>query len=191
MEDHYVKVFAQEILQGFTEDNMFILMMADPVNMRQVPILMGKHEIEMIMLENSQRQLMRPMTHQLVLSLCNTFHLELQKVTIDRYYEGIFYATLHVSDGVSVRKIDSRSSDAIALALHENIDIWMHESILQETGSEITFDNDGQQSATPQADELSLAELEEQLHQCETNEDYEKAAELNRRIEALKKSMGN
>ncbi len=191
MEDHYVKVFAQEILQGFTEDSMFILMMADPVNMMQVPILMGKHEIEMIMLENGNQQLQRPMTHQLVLSLCNTFHLELQKVTIDRYYEGIFYATLHVSDGVSLRKIDSRSSDAIALALHEGIDIWMHENIIKETGSKITFDHDGQPQALPQADEPSLEELEEQLHQCEAHEDYEKAAELNRRIEALKKSMGN
>lgn len=189
----YVTVFAQELLQGFSERGLYILMLVDPMEMMQVPVTIGKHEAEMIMLEHDAQPVKRPPTHQLILSLCDTFHLELKKVTIDRYYEGIFFATLHVSDGVSVRKIDSRASDAICLALHEGIDILMNKEIIEEIGSKVQSgegvqdDNAGE----PQSDERTLQELEEELHRCEQNEDYERAAEINKQIETMKKKQAN
>jgi bifunctional DNase/RNase len=190
MEDNYTKVFAQEILQGFTKDNMYILLLLEPVEMLQVPILIGEHEAEMIMLEHETQRPKRPMTHQLIVSLCETFHLELKKVTIDHYFEGVFYATLHISDGVSTHKIDSRVSDAIALALHEDIDIWINTTVLKETGGKMQFDSTHSSTPLPE-DKPSLQELEQDLHRCEAAEDYEKAAEINKKIEALKKSQNN
>lgn len=190
MENDYVKVFAQEILQGFTEDGMYVLLMTDPVAMLQVPILIGEHEAEMIMLEHERQCPKRPMTHQLLLSLCDTFHLELRHVSIDRYFEGIFYASLHVSDGVCTRRIDCRVSDAIALALHENIDMWMSSAIFREAGSKITGDGGLTPAAQPTADP-TLQELEQELRRCEAEEDYEKAAVIDKLIEAKKRSKSN
>ncbi|MDY5968395.1 MAG: bifunctional nuclease family protein [Bacteroidales bacterium] len=191
----YAKVFAQEILQGFTKDSMYILMLTEPVEMLSVPMLIGEHEAEMIMMEHETRQPRRPMTHHLVLSLCETFHLELKKVTIDRYFEGVFYATLHVSDGIMVRKIDCRASDAIALALHEGLDILMNKAILNETGapppwSDQTEDDETTMPLSPNVmtidsayESLTTEELEKELHRCEREEDYEKAEQINKILE--------
>lgn len=191
----YAKVFAQEILQGFTEDSMYILMLAEPVEMLSVPMLIGEHEAEMIMMEHDTQQPRRPMTHHLVLSLCETFHLELKKVTIDRYYEGVFYATLHVSDGITMRKIDCRASDAIALALHEGLDILMNRAILNETGAKASWGDNAQgneanmppdangTNARSAYESLSTEELEKELHRCESEEDYEKAELINKILE--------
>ncbi len=188
----YVTVFAQEILQGFSERDMYILMLVETVEMMQVPVIIGKHEAEMIMLEYNSQPVKRPPTHQLILSLCDTFHLELKKVTIDRYYEGIFFATLYVSDGVCIRKIDSRASDAICLALHEGLDILMNKEIIAEVGSEVQRGDTQQSSAAEEQNDLpTLKDLEAELHRCEEQEDYERAAEINQQIEELKKKQGN
>lgn len=189
----YVTVFAQEILHGFSDSDMYILMLVDPVGRMQVPVIIGRHEADMIMLEHNSQLVKRPLTHQLVLSLCDTFHLELEKVTIDRYYEGVFFATLHVSDGVSLRSIDSRASDAICLALHKGIDILMNKEIIEETGSKVQPGDISQDypAGGVQNEERTLQELEEELHRCEQQEDYERAAEINQQIEILRKKQAN
>lgn len=193
MKSHYVKVLAQQIAQGFTKDDMYVLLLLDPETMVEVPVLIGEHEAEMIVIEddkNNPDRPKRPLTHQLVPSLCNAFHLELQRVSIDRYYEGVFYANLHVSDGISVQQIDCRVSDAVAIALLEGKDIWIEKSILKETGrrrelSDILDIPDDPVSG------LSLHELEQEIKRCEANEDYEKAAKIVKQIEAMIKGKNN
>lgn len=171
----YRSVYPVEVLQGFTETSMYILMLYDPMENRKVPVMIGNHEAEMIILEQEGLTSRRPMTYELIVSLLNAFMLTLEKVRIDRFEEGIFYATLVVSDGFNTKEIDARASDAVVLALRLSVDIVMAEPVLQIT------------SFTPQDEEIdidgalqeeSIEQLQDELRRCEENEDYERAAEI-------------
>ena len=182
---NYKKVYPTEVLQGFTETAMYVMMLYDPLGDKKVPIMIGKHEAEMILIEQEQRTARRPMTHELITSIMGAFELTLKLVRIDRFEEGIFYATLVVSDGFNEKEIDARASDAIVLALHETVDIEMAEKVLQEAG--FTPQPDDMDLGATLSDSATVEELEEELHRCEVEENYERAAEIMKEIEKLKK----
>ena len=181
---NYKKVYPTEVLQGFTDTAMFVLMLYDPMGDRKVPVMIGEHEAEMIILEQERQQAKRPMTYQLILSILDAFALTLKLVRIDRFEEGIFYATLKVSDGFNDKEIDARASDAVVLALHQSVDIEMAEQVLEETG--FTPKDNDIELGTHLSGEKSIEELEEELRICEENEDYEQADEIMKKIAKLK-----
>lgn len=181
----YKEVYPQELQQGYTMDGLCILMLYEPMGELQIPVTIGPHEAEMIMLEQDDSQPRRPLTHEMVSSLLEAFMLELEKVTIDRVEEGIFYASLHVSDGFSHKRIDARTSDAIIMALREKAPILASTSVLTEAGCQIE-----EEEPTSSSDaEMSLAELEELLHELEAKEDYEEAALIQKEIDRRKNKI--
>lgn len=163
---------------------MFVMMLYEPMGNRKVPVMIGRHEAEMIMIEQGTQSPKRPMTHQLIINIMNSFALTLKLVRIDRFEEGIFYASLLVSDGFNTHTIDARASDAVLLALHQTVDIEMAESVLNDTGFIVQNDDIDISSSLPGSE--TIEELEEELRQCEENEEYEKAAEIMERIKKLK-----
>ena len=180
----YIKVYPTEVIQGFTDTSMFVLMLYDPMGNRKVPVMIGEHEAEMIILEQERRQARRPMTYELILSILDAFALTLKLVRIDRFDEGIFYATLVVSDGFNEKNIDARASDAVVLALHQSVDIEMAEQVVQDT-SFTPQDNDIELGTTLSSSE-TIEDLEEELRQCEENEDYEQAEEIMKKIDKMR-----
>ena len=112
---------------------MFVLMLYEPMGDKKVPVMIGEHEAEMIILEQEQRQAYRPMTYQLIISLMHEFNLHLELVRINRFAEGIFYASLIVSDGFNQKEIDAHPSDAVVLALNLSVDIEMADKVIEET----------------------------------------------------------
>ena len=184
----YKKVYPTEILQGFTMNAMYIMMLYEPLSNKKIPVMIGEHEAQMILLEQGSDQSRRPMTHQLIVSIMDEFALTLKLVRINRFEEGIFYASLVVSDGFSDHEIDARASDAVMLALHQCVDIEMAEEVIDDTGftprdESIDLSNNNVTIPTPE-EQMEL--LEEELRQCEENEDYERAAEIVKKIEQLK-----
>lgn len=173
---NYRQVFPTEVIRGFTDDGMFVLMMYDPAEDKQVPIMIGEHEANMILLEQGQLQPRRPMTHQLIGSLFEAFSLKLKLVRIDRFEEGIYYATLQVSDGFTTKTIDARASDAVVLALRQEVDIEMAEQIIDEVG--FTPQREDLDLFLEPSEEMTIEELKEELRRCEENEEYERAAEI-------------
>ncbi len=182
---NYRTVYPINVIQGFTENSMFVLMLYDPIGIKKVPVMIGEHEAEMIVLEQApHQQARRPMTYQLISSIMEAFTLTLKRVRIDRFEEGIFYATLEVSDGFNMREIDARASDAVLLALSHSVDIQMAQSVIDEVGF------------TPQDNDMDLGEtltecdtietLEEELRLCEEREEYERAEEIMQKIKHLK-----
>ena len=113
--------------------------------------------------------------------------LTLNKVTIDRFDEGIFYSSLYISDGFSQKRIDSRTSDAVVLAIMQHCDILIDLNVLEETSMDpnALTDNLPQQRGTALR-EATIEELEQQLRECEAEEDYEQAAEIMKRINQMK-----
>ena len=178
--EQYHTVYPYEIRQGYGE-GCYVLMLAEPKQVRVVPMLIGASEAKAIMLAQEHQTTMRPMTHPLMLNVMETFGLTLTQVAIERFDEGIFYANLYVSDGFNEKVIDSRSSDAVTLALIAERPILIAERVLEETSVPMeAMDRD------KFTDEPDRDELERLLKRYEEEEDFEKAAEVLKEIEKRK-----
>ena len=180
----YTHVYPLQISQTMSMSNSYILVLAAPEMGRQVPVLIGEAEAQAIIMAIEQRQARRPLTHNLICNLMEEYMLMLKQVTIDRFEEGVFYSTLYVTDGFNEKRIDSRTSDAVVLALLQHCSILMNVQVLEETSMapgalEDNLPNHHRQEET-------LEELEDKLRQCEQDEDYEQAAEIMKRINDLK-----
>lgn len=163
----------------------YILILDAPERGRHVPVLIGEAEAQAIIMAIEQKQARRPLTHNLLNTILEEYMLTLKKVTIDRFEEGIFYSTLLISDGFTEKRIDSRTSDAVVLAMMQHCDILISTQVLEETSMAPGALTDN----LPRRDvmqEVTLEELEQQLAECEANEDYEQAAEIMKRINQLK-----
>ena len=183
------RVYPITIQSGLSQSGSYLLMLCEPESRMQIPIIVGPHEAQSILLAKDGVKARRPMTHDLMLSILDSYGLLLREVTIDRVEDGVFYATLHVSDGFSMgvggevveHRFDSRTTDAITLALLAGAPIMVEEGVLEETAVELDVDL----QATPVAQ--SMEQLEAELRRCEEREDYERAAEIQAEIERMRK----
>lgn len=173
-------VFPLTIQNGLSQSGSYILFLCEPQSGIQVPIFIGAHEAQGILLAKEEIETRRPMTHQLIVKVMDQYGLSLKHVSIDRVSDGIFYATLHITDGFNTRSFDSRPSDAISLALLSHCPILMDDNVIDETG--VTIPNANQNPENHN----SIHQLEEQLRRCEESEEYERAAEIQQQIENLK-----
>ena len=176
------QVYPHSIQSGLSQSGSYILLLDEPESRRRIPIFIGAYEAQSIVLAKELIQTRRPMTHELMQHVFDDFGLSVARVTIDRVEEGIFYATLYVTDGFNEKRFDSRTSDAITLALQNACPIMVDEHVLDETGMPIA----------PSGDEpRSLADLEAELHRCEEEENYERAAVLQQQIDRLRANAPN
>lgn len=182
----YTPVFPLQISQTMSMNDSYILVLDAPEQKVQVPVLIGSSEAQAILMAVENKQASRPLTHDLLNSIMSEFMLELKRVTIDRFDEGIFYASVYISDGFSEKRIDSRTSDAIVLALMNRCDIAMDTKVLEETSMQPGALHDNLPSQHADTAEPTIEELEALLRRCEENEDYEQAAELQKRINEMK-----
>ena len=184
---NYTYVYPLQISQSMSTGDSYILILAAPETGKQVPVIIGEPEAQAIIMAAEQRKARRPLTHTLLCNIMEEYMLSLKQVTIDRFEEGIFYSTLHISDGFTEKKIDSRTSDAIVLALMQQCDIMMSKNVLEETSMEpgALEDNLPQNKANSNGQQDTIEQLEKQLRICEENEDYEQAAKIMERIKQL------
>lgn len=165
------------IQSGMSQSGSYILMLLEPESHRQIPIIIGAHEAQGILLAKETVRTRRPMTHELMAKMMEAYGLGLTQVTIDRVLDGVFYATLHITDGFNTKQLDSRTTDAITLALLTDTPIFVDDNVLEETG--VIADNTPSPTSTLEA-------LEAELRRCEEAEDYERAAEIQKQIENIK-----
>ncbi len=165
------------IQSGMSQSGSYILMLLEPTSERQIPIIIGAHEAQGILLAKETVRTRRPMPHELMVRMMEDYGLRLIMVTIDRVLDGVFYATLHISDGFNEKAIDSRTTDAITLALLTDAPIMVDDNVLEETSVAAT---------EPPSPTPTLEALEAELHRCEEDEDYERAAEIQQQIEMMK-----
>ena len=186
----YLEIFPAEILRSGSTSNSYIIAMFEPHTKTTIPILIGEHEAQAIILSKENIETRRPLTHKLLCNICNEFSLEVERVVIDKFSEGIFYTSIYISDGIGgPRRIDSRTSDAVAIALSMHVPIYISSEVMDETGIK-SSDMESRMEADGdlEEEELTVEELEEQLQQLLEDEEYEKAAEIQRKIDELKKS---
>lgn len=172
-----------------TQSGAYALVLAEQEGKRRLPIIIGGFEAQAIAIELEDMTPSRPLTHDLFKSFAESFEIKIKEVVIYNLLEGIFYAKLICDkDGKEV-EIDTRTSDAVALAVRFKCPIYTYESILSNAGIVLDEDEEGEmKTSTPaKAEEkkekkgiasLSIKELKDQLQNAIDTEDYEEASRL-------------
>lgn len=111
-----------------------VVVLKDAAEDLQLPIFIGLMEASAIAAAREKLELPRPMTHDLLKSVLETLGGELQAIEVTRLEESTFHALLHVKRNGKVVTIDSRPSDAIALALRTRSPIFVQERVLDVAG---------------------------------------------------------
>lgn len=148
---------------------------------RRLPIVIGAFEAQAIVVAMENMSPNRPLTHDLFKNTIETFEIELKEIVINNLLEGIFYSRLICSRGGEIFEIDSRTSDAVALAVRFDCPIFVYDFILNEAG--IVFDKaetvevkSDQKPVKVGYGDYSEDELREMLEKVLAEEDYERAA---------------
>lgn len=124
-----------------------------------LPIVIGPHEGVAIATAHAGMTMPRPGPHDLLLRTLEVLEVSLAHVAISELREGTFIAELVLSNGV---RIDSRASDAIALALRGDVEVWCAEEVLEEAGVELELDEDDQRHIRL-VGEMSEAEADQRV----------------------------
>ncbi len=168
-----------------TQTGSYALVLAEETGKRRIPIMIGAFEAQAIALHLEDLQPPRPLTHDLFLSFAKAFGIELKEVFINKLEDGVFYSELLFFNGPEVVRIDSRTSDAVALALRFKCPIFTTPEILDKAG--IILEDKGDEDIEDEPDEVvsagslrtrSLEELKQLLDDAVANEDYEAASEI-------------
>lgn len=182
-----------------TQSHSFAVVLGEVGGNRRLPIVIGGFEAQAIAVALDNMKPQRPLTHDLMKTLCDTFGIALEYIHITKLEEGVFYSNLVCRNGSEYFEIDSRTSDALALAVRFDCPIYVEEKVLEEAGGEAETDeeaDEANETAGELADltkltspasytEMNVGELQQALQQALDNEDYEGAArirdELNKR----------
>lgn len=177
-----------------SQSNAYALILGEVNGNRRLPIIIGAFEAHAIAIELEKIKPARPLTHDLFKSFASSFNILMTEVVINKFLKGVFHAELICFDGVSEIAIDSRTSDAIALAIRFNCPIFTYENILEEAG--VIVDDDNPEAAGEASKETekhdsdlrryNLSELKAMLQQAVDSEEYEKASMIRDEIKARK-----
>jgi uncharacterized protein len=189
------KLVQLEILglsSNHSQSGSFTLVMGEVDGLRRLPIVIGMFEAQAIAIEIERIIPNRPMTHDLFKSFADSFQFEIDKIVISEFKEGVFYAKILSKSETALAEIDSRPSDAIAIAVRFGSGIYCSEKVLSEAGIEFSEDDKQEQSKKPSKSvaskgsvpkenllkDFSLDKLNSLLDKAILDEDYEKAARI-------------
>ncbi|MDA9345219.1 bifunctional nuclease family protein [Flavobacteriales bacterium] len=176
--------------------NSYVLLLREIAGERKLPIVIGPCNAGSIAIFlESNRKPERPLTHDIIKSITNNFHITVSRVVIHTLKEGVFHASFFCfMDGEEEIELDARTSDAIAIAIRMGCPIFTYEDILKEAGFVLTDDFAGYKDDNSEdlevtkniLDTLSLGELNKQMKSAIEEEDYELASKLRDEINKRK-----
>jgi bifunctional DNase/RNase len=190
------------LLYSESQSGAYVLILGDKHSTRRLPIVIGNNEAQSIALGLEDTPSSRPLTHDLFKRFAEHYSVELLEVVITRFREGVFYAMLVCKQGDDISMIDSRPSDAIALAVRFHCPISAYENVMEEAGIEMDEVKDMEGNPDDKDKEplesddtlggsideflnkyetlenLTLDQLQQLLQMAIDEENYEKAAEL-------------
>ncbi|NRB63029.1 MAG: bifunctional nuclease family protein [Saprospiraceae bacterium] len=188
-----------------TQSHNYAVVLGEKEGSRRLPIVIGSFEAQAIAVAMERMTPNRPLTHDLFKNTLETFNIELKEVVINNLLDGIFYARLVCLKDGELVEVDSRTSDALAMAVRFDCPIFSYEFILDAAGVVLEEDEDGSSSPTTEAlvetgvegesaalalDDYSLENLIKLLDEVLSEENYERAAEIRDEINKRKKRGG-
>ncbi|HZW66762.1 MAG: bifunctional nuclease family protein [Ginsengibacter sp.] len=178
---------------SITQTHSYAVVLGEVNGLRRLPIVIGGFEAQAIAVALERMQPSRPLTHDLMKNFMMAFNIDLHEIIINDLQEGIFYSKLICSSDKDTVEIDSRTSDAVALAVRFGCPIYTYDNILENAGILMEEDDKKKKVVVSHNDEgnddlkkLSLAELESLLNEVLEHEDYIKAASIRDEINLRK-----
>lgn len=183
---------------SITQTHSYAVVLGEVNGLRRLPIVIGGFEAQAIAVALERMQPSRPLTHDLMKNFMMAFNVDLIEVIINDLQEGIFYSKLVCSTDNDTVEIDSRTSDAVALAVRFGCPIYTYDNILDSAGILMEDDEKKKKStggSVSQTDagtrddlkKLSVEELESLLNEVLEQEDYIKAIAIRDEIKTRKK----
>jgi hypothetical protein len=172
-----------------TQSGAYALVLQEVEGSRRLPIIIGGFEAQAIAIELEKMVPTRPLTHDLFKNFATAFDIQVKEVVIYNLVEGIFYSKLICEQNGKEVEIDARTSDAIAIGIRFNCEIYTYENILDSAGitmDETGIDDDGDLIAEAFEEgesegileSLSVEELQFELNKAIKDEDYEQASKI-------------
>ena len=170
---------------SITQSNSYAVILGEVNGLIRLPIVIGGFEAQAIAVALENMHPSRPLTHDLMKNFMTAFNLQLQEVYICDLQEGIFYSKLVCFNANDTIEIDSRTSDALALAVRFGCPVYVYEHILDQAGltNEKADKIDMPATITKTSErsdlaKLSLAELNQLLSEVLEQEDYIRAIDI-------------
>ena len=186
---------------SITQTHSYAVVLGEVNGLRRLPIVIGGFEAQAIAVALEKMHPSRPLTHDLMKNFMNAFNIDLQEIVICDLQEGIFYSKLVCVSEHDTVEIDSRTSDALALAVRFGCPIYTYDNILESAGI-LMEDPSGKKkqpreavaaessAGTDDLKTLTLDELNTLLNEVLESEDYIRAIAIRDEINARKKGRG-
>jgi hypothetical protein len=187
---------------SITNTHSYAVVLGEVNGTRRIPIVIGGFEAQAIAVVLEHIQPSRPLTHDLMKNFMLAFNIELQEIIISDLQEGIFYSKLICNTDTDTIEIDSRTSDALALAVRFGCPIYTYNHIVEEASlhmegsSTSTGSGRGRKESEPEPEavsvegddfsSMSIEQLQELLEEMVAVEDYIKAAAIRNEINSRK-----
>ena len=188
---------------SITQTHSYAVVLGEVNGLRRLPIVIGGFEAQAIAVALEKMQPSRPLTHDLMKNFMTAFNIDLHEIIICDLQEGIFYSKLVCSSENDTVEIDSRTSDALALAVRFGCPIYTYENILDSAGilmeettgkkkkskeaKEVTMEETGGSTGNEDLKTMTLEELNTLLNEVLESEDYIRAIAIRDEINNRKK----
>ncbi|MDO9580427.1 MAG: bifunctional nuclease family protein [Bacteroidales bacterium] len=192
-----VKLKVMGISYSQTQSGAYALILIEEEGERRIPIIIGGFEAQAIVIKLENLDPPRPLTHDLFKKFADEFKISVIEVMIYKLEEGVFFSKLVCNNGEREYSIDSRTSDAVAIALRFSCPIFITEEILEKAGITIN-PTDSKLSSEDEVENIfeteptkygsySDEELYKMIDEAVRTEDYERAASVRDEIDKRKK----
>ena len=191
-----IKLKVMGISYSQTQSGAYALLLIEEDGERRIPIIIGGFEAQAIVIKLENLEPPRPLTHDLIKKMADQFNIKVVEVMIYKLEEGVFYSKMVCTNGEKEYSIDSRTSDAVAIALRFGCPIYIDNDILEKaqltnTPSDVDLVSSGESGSlnepSSKYSSLSDDELYKLIDDAVKTEDYERAASIRDEIEKRKK----
>ena len=179
-----VKLQVNRISYSQNQSGAYALILDEVDGERKLPVIIGEFEAQSIAVAlDDDIQLQRPFTHDLFRNFSTRFEIHIKRVIIQKLVDGVFYSNLICERDQIEEIIDSRTSDAISLALRFHAPIFAHENVLEKAAVVIDDKSLDKQTVNETKDtddlhHLSVDELQARIQKALKKEEYELAVKL-------------
>jgi bifunctional DNase/RNase len=191
-----IELYIVTLTHSVTQSSNYAVVMGEVDGNRRLPIVIGGFEAQAIAVAMEGMVPSRPLTHDLLKNTLDTFEIEVTEILINNLVEGVFHARIVCTQHGREFEIDSRTSDAIAMAVRYGCPIYSYDFILDAAGVRIEEPLPGESEEVKEEtkpkrrrrgySEYSLDDLKAMLDKVIGEEDYEKAAKIRDEINKRK-----
>lgn len=179
-----------DITPSSSSNGAYVMALTEIAGARSLAIVIGPAEAHSIVIVMEKMPITRPLTHDLFVSLAENFEIQVDEVFIYQMIDGIFYARIVVTGNGKTVEVDSRTSDAVAVAIRFGAPIFCAKEVMDEVGRDMRALTEGEEldfdldiSEEDLEEELTPEEIQTKLDEALMNEDYELASKLRDELE--------